>query len=154
MKKGQILEGYIERVDFPNKGFAVVEDEEKKVIVKNTVPEQKVRFAVNKIRKGQAEGRLLEILEHSPEECQPACPHFGVCGGCTYQNLPYEKQVEMKEAQIHAMMDAAVIISGRVLKKARSERHIAIKWNFLLETNIRTDLLHLACIKEAAFTIL
>ena len=108
MKKGQILEGYIERVDFPNKGFAVVEDEEKKVIVKNTVPEQKVRFAVNKIRKGQAEGRLLEILEHSPEECQPACPHFGACGGCTYQNLPYEKQVEMKEAQIHAMMDAAV----------------------------------------------
>ena len=108
MKKGQILEGYIERVDFPNKGFAVVEDEEKKVIVKNTVPEQKVRFAVNKIRKGQAEGRLLEILEHSPEECKPACPHFGVCGGCTYQNLPYEKQVEMKEAQIHAMMDAAV----------------------------------------------
>ena len=151
MKKGQVLEGYIERVDFPNKGFAVVEDEEKKVIVKNTVPEQKVRFAVNKIRKGQAEGRLLEILEHSPEECQPACPHFGVCGGCTYQNLPYEKQVEMKEAQIHAMM---VIISGRVLKKARSERHIAIKWNFLLETNIRTDLLHLVCIKEAAFTIL
>ena len=108
MKKGQILEGYIERVDFPNKGFAVVEGEEKKVIVKNTVPEQKVRFAVNKIRKGQAEGRLLEILEHSPEECQPACPHFGVCGGCTYQNLPYEKQVELKEAQIHAMMDAAV----------------------------------------------
>ena len=108
MKKGQILEGYIERVDFPNKGFAVVKGEEKKVIVKNTVPEQKVRFAVNKIRKGQAEGRLLEILEHSPEECQPACPHFGVCGGCTYQNLPYEKQVEMKEAQIHAMMDAAV----------------------------------------------
>ena len=46
------------------------------------------------------------------------------------------------------------IISGRVLKKVRSERHIAIKWNFLLETNIRTDLLHLACIKEAAFTIL
>ena len=59
MKKGQILEGYIERVDFPNKGFAVVEDEEKKVIVKNTVPEQKVRFAVNKIRKGQAEGRSI-----------------------------------------------------------------------------------------------
>ena len=108
MKKGQILEGYIERVDFPNKGFAVVEGEEKKVIVKNTVPEQKVRFAVNKIRKGQAEGRLLEILEHSPEECQPACSHFGACGGCTYQNLPYEKQVEMKEAQIRAMMDAAV----------------------------------------------
>ena len=59
MKKGQILEGYIERVDFPNKGFAVVEGEEKKVIVKNTVPEQKVRFAVNKIRNsGAFTGRM------------------------------------------------------------------------------------------------
>lgn len=156
MKKGQILEGYIEKVDFPNKGFAVVEDEEKKVIVKNTVPEQKVRFAVNKIRKGQAEGRLLEILEHSPEECQPACPHFGVCGGCTYQNLPYEKQVEMKEAQIHAMMDAAVdgdyIWEG--VKESPVREAYRNKMEFSLETNIRTDLLHLACIKEAAFTIL
>ena len=148
MKKGQILEGYIERVDFPNKGFAVVEDEEKKVIVKNTVPEQKVRFAVNKIRKGQAEGRLLEILEHSPEECQPACPHFGVCGGCTYQNLPYEKQVEMKEAQIHAMMDAAVVIKElkRKLNKAEQSAKLLMthcKWIRYLQVLLRQQPLQL-----------
>ena len=108
MKKGQILEGVIERVEFPNKGMAVVEGEEKRVIVKNSLKGQKVRFSVNKMRKGQAEGRLLEVLERSPEEAEPLCPHFGACGGCTYQNLPYEKQVEMKDAQIHAMMDEAV----------------------------------------------
>ena len=66
MKKGQILEGYIERVDFPNKGFAVVEDEEKKVIVKNTVPEQKVRFEMC-IRDRPCDNKntahFIEILE-------------------------------------------------------------------------------------------
>jgi len=47
MKKGQILEGYIERVDFPNKGFAVVEGEEKKWLWRIPFRNRKVRFAVN-----------------------------------------------------------------------------------------------------------
>ena len=63
MKKGQIFEGKIERVEFPNKGIAVISGEEKNIIVKNTVEGQTVRFSVNKIKKGQVEGRLLEVLE-------------------------------------------------------------------------------------------
>ena len=54
MKKGQILEGKIEKVNFPNKGLAVVYGEEKTVVVKNAVEGQKVSFAVNKMRKGKA----------------------------------------------------------------------------------------------------
>ena len=108
MKKGQILEGKIEKVNFPNKGIAVVDGEEKTVVVKNTVEGQKVSFAVNKMRKGKAEGRLLEVIEKSPVEIESPCPHFGMCGGCTYQNLPYEEQLKMKERQIKEMMDEAV----------------------------------------------
>ena len=108
MKKGQIIEGIVTKIDFPNKGIVSVEGEERTVIVKNTVEGQKVRASVNKIRKGKAEGRLLEVIEKSPKETEPVCPHFGACGGCTYQNLPYEAQIEMKEAQIKAMMDEAV----------------------------------------------
>ncbi len=108
MKKGQIFEGKIERVEFPNKGIAVIPGEEKNIIVKNTVEGQTVRFSVNKIKKGQVEGRLLEVLEKSPQETAPPCPHFGNCGGCTYQNLPYENQLQMKEQQIKMMMDEAV----------------------------------------------
>ena len=108
MKKGQILEGIIERVDFPNKGVVQVEGEEKKVIVKNGAPGQKIRFSINKMRKGKAEGRLLEVIEKSVDEMESKCPHFGICGGCTYQNLPYESQRAMKEEQIKAMMDEAV----------------------------------------------
>ena len=78
------------------------------MIVKNTVPGQKIRFSVNKIRKGKAEGRLLEVLKPSEKEIPSVCPHFGQCGGCTYQNLPYEEQLAMKESQIKKMMDEAV----------------------------------------------
>ncbi len=108
MKKGQIYEGRIETVEFPNKGKIYLLDEEKTVIVKNAIPGQKVRFSVNKIRKGKIEGRILEVLEPSVLEISPACPHFGQCGGCTYQNLPYEEQLKLKERQIKSMMDQAV----------------------------------------------
>ncbi len=108
MKKGQVYEGIIESVDFPNKGKVFLPEEEKYVVVKNGVPGQKIRFSVNKVRQGKAEGRILEVLEKSPLETEADCPHFGQCGGCTYQNLPYDEQVNMKEKQIKKMMDEAV----------------------------------------------
>lgn len=108
MKKGQILEGLIEKVEFPNKAIAAVPGEDKKIVVKNGIMGQKVRISVNKVKKEIAEGRLIEVLEPAPVEIKSACPHFGQCGGCTYQNLPYEEQIKMKEIQIKKMMDAAV----------------------------------------------
>lgn len=109
MKKGQIYEGLIEKVEFPNKGIVSVEGEEKKVIVKNGIPGQRIRFAVNKMRKGKAEGRLLEVLETSPlEQRKPVCSIFPACGGCMYQTMPYEEQRKMKEQQMKEILDAAV----------------------------------------------
>ena len=106
MKKGHIYEGTVERVDFPNKG--IIRFEEHNAVVKNTVPGQKVRFQVNKIRKGKCEGRLLEVLERSSMEIEPECPHFAVCGGCTYQNLPYEEQIRLKSNQLRELLDGAI----------------------------------------------
>ena len=109
MKKGQLCEGYIEKVEFPNKGIVSVDGEEKSVIVKNGIPGQKIRFVVNKMRKGKAEGRLLEVLEKSPlEEREPVCSIFPACGGCMYQTMPYEKQREMKEQQVKEILDGAI----------------------------------------------
>ena len=107
MKKGQIAEGRIDHVVFPNKGIAVTEEGDR-VIVKNTIPGQKVSFLVNKVRKGKAEGRLLETVEKSPLEEEASCPHFGECGGCTYLSLPYEEQLKIKEAQVRGMMEEAI----------------------------------------------
>ena len=107
MKKGQILEGKVLRVDFPNKGIVEVEDE--KVVVKNTIPGQKVKFAINKARKGKKEGRLLEVLEKSPlEKRNKACKGFGDCGGCSYQTIPYENQLDIKMEQVKKLIDQVV----------------------------------------------
>lgn len=109
MKKGQVYEGSIEKVEFPNKGIVIVSEEDKKVIVKNGIPGQKVRFAVNKMRKGKAEGRLLEVLENSPLETrEPVCDIFPACGGCMYQTMSYEEQLAMKAGQVKEILDAVV----------------------------------------------
>ena len=96
MKKGQIYEGFIETVDFPNKAVITMVEEsadgEKrkvKTIVKGGIAGQKVSFVVNKVRKEKCQGRIKEILEKSPlETAEPVCPKFGICGGCNYLTLP------------------------------------------------------------------
>lgn len=107
MKKGQILEGVVERVDYPAKGIVKVEDET--VVIKNSIPGQKLRFMINKKRGGKAEARVLEVLEKSPLECGYPCSHFGVCGGCTYLSLPYEEQLKIKEQQVKRLLDQVLV---------------------------------------------
>ncbi len=107
MKKGQIFEGRVTGVEFPNKG--VVELEEGRVIVKNALPGQTISFSIKKKRGGKAEGRLLSVVESSPlETAEGVCPHFGTCGGCTYQSLPYEEQLKIKEGQVHRLLDTVI----------------------------------------------
>ena len=108
MKKGQIVEGRVKKIQFPNQGLVEVPGEEKSVLVKNVLPGQKVSALIHKVRSGRAEGRLLEVLEKAPGQIEPACPHFGSCGGCVYQNFSYDRQLSMKEAQVKEMMDHAV----------------------------------------------
>lgn len=112
MKKKQICEGRIEKVIFPNKGIAVTAEGER-AVVKNTLPGQTVSFAVNKARKGKYEGRLVEVLKRAENELkEPSCPHFGICGGCTYQNLSYEDQLALKENQLREMFTPVLKASG------------------------------------------
>ena len=113
MKKGQIYEGIIESVDFPNKAIIITEEEnadgekkEVRTLVKGGIAGQKVSFTVNKIRKDRCQGRIREVLEQSPLETkEPVCPKFGLCGGCNYQTLPYEEQLKMKKNQVLKLID-------------------------------------------------
>lgn len=113
MKKGEILEGIIQEVEFPNKGRVLTDEGE--VTVKNGIPGQRVRFVINKKRRNQAEGRLLEVLENSPlEKRDPLCSIFPACGGCMYQTMLYEDQLRMKETQVKKLLDAAMVTAGQV----------------------------------------
>ncbi len=106
MKKGEIYEGIVEKTEFPNKG--IVQAEDRRIVVKHTLPGQKIRYRVKKLRKGTCEGQLLEVLTPSPAETEPVCPHFAFCGGCTFQNLPYEEQLRLKEGQLRELLDGAI----------------------------------------------
>lgn len=113
MKKGEIYEEIIETVEFPNKGKVQVEG--KTVVVKNGIPGQKVRFMINKKKGTRLEGRLLEVLDKSPLEVrEPVCSIFPACGGCMYQTMSYEEQLNMKAAQVKKLIDEAVIRGGQV----------------------------------------
>ena len=113
MKKGDILEGVIQKVDFPNKGRICIDDHV--ITVKNGIPGQKVRFVINKKRSGRMEGRLLEVLEKSPLEVrEPVCSIFPACGGCMYQTISYEDQLNMKSTQVRALIEAALAEGGQV----------------------------------------
>ncbi len=112
MKKGEILEGLIEELQFPNKG--ILHADNRTITIKNSVPGQRVRYSVSKVRKDRAEGRLLEVTEKADYELdQACCEHFGICGGCNYQNLPYEKQLEIKQEQVRKLLDPVLREDGR-----------------------------------------
>ena len=104
MKKGMEYIGTVIRTDFPNKGVTMCEGE--KVVVKDALEGQKIRYAISKARKNKSEGRLHEVLERSPLETrEPLCPHFDQCGGCAYQRMEYSEQVKMKAEQVKRILD-------------------------------------------------
>ena len=103
MKKHEVYEGIVTSVKFPNKGVAVVDDT--KCMIKNVLPGQHVLFRVTKKKSGMCEGNLLEITKHADNECEPFCRHFGECGGCAYQNLPYKEQLALKENQVRELIE-------------------------------------------------
>ena len=104
MKRGEIVQGKVVKVSFPNKGIMETAEGDK-LRVKGVLPGQTVSVRVKKSSKEKAQGNLLSVDAPSPLEMDtPACVHFGKCGGCTYQSLSYENQLSIKEGMIHDLM--------------------------------------------------
>ena len=83
------------------KGIAIGRtDEGKTVLVSGAVPGDLVNARVKKSKSNYFEAEAIEILEKSPFRVEPKCVHFGVCGGCKWQNLSYEKQLEIKQDEV------------------------------------------------------
>ena len=133
-KKNEVYETMIEDVIFPNKGIAYIDD--KKVIIKNAIKGQKVKVRITKKRRDKIEASIVEVLERAPIEKEAACPHFGICGGCTYQTLPYDEQLKLKQNQVKRLLDNAGIEGYEFLDivPSPSEYSYRNKWNSPLET--------------------
>lgn len=116
MKKGQEYIGTVEEMIFPNKGIVNYREEiagevkTTSVVVKGALPGQKIKFVLSKKRSSKCEGRISEILEQSEYEDRTGpCEKFGVCGGCTYQTMSYENQLELKKNMVKGILNEVII---------------------------------------------
>lgn len=106
-------QGIVSEVLFPNRGKMIPAAEssaadiltsDTPIMVKNVLPEQEILVSVGRKGKRRREGRLVEVLKKAPYEIPAPCPHAAVCGGCSYQTVPYEKQLEWKQKQVEALL--------------------------------------------------
>jgi 23S rRNA (uracil1939-C5)-methyltransferase len=75
------------------------------VFVPFALPGETVRLRLVEEKRGYARAQLLEVLQPAPERIQPRCAHFGVCGGCHYQHLPYLEQLKAKSAILRDQLE-------------------------------------------------
>ena len=153
MRKGDIYEGIVEKIEFPNKGILHIDGE--RVVIKNAIPGQKIQCVITKRRKGKSEARTLEILEHSPaERPEEACPHFGICGGCIYQSLPYEEQLKIKKEQVKSLLDSVVedgTYEFQGIKASPNSSGYRNKMEFSFGDEVKDGLLALGMHKRGSF---
>ncbi len=85
--------------DIAAEGNAIAKIDDMVLFVEGVIPGDVINVQVTRKRKRYCEGRVLELVTPSPDRIPAVCEHFGVCGGCKWQILPYEKQLFYKEKQ-------------------------------------------------------
>ncbi len=119
---GQEMTVTIDSLTHGGSGMATIGDIP--VFIPNAIPGQQMTIVLTKLKDRYAEGRIVKVIRKSKEEIPARCPHFGTCGGCQWQNLPYDKQLTYKEDIVRETLehltpaDEAVRkqLPGRVLK--------------------------------------
>ncbi len=98
-QKIRILE-QVKVEDYAAEGKSIARVDGKVVFIEGAVPGDVVNVQLGKSKKDWAEGKAVHFHEYSPERTTPFCDHFGLCGGCKWQMLPYEKQLEYKQREV------------------------------------------------------
>ena len=86
--------------DFAAEGKSIAKADDMVIFTTLAVPGDIVDLQITKKKKNFMEGRVVNIRKKSEIRATPFCAHFGVCGGCKWQNLPYEKQIAYKQQQV------------------------------------------------------
>lgn len=98
VKKGSIVEVEIDSAAYKGKGVGRLNGQA--IFVPNTAPGDRVSVRVVKKKKSYLEGKLLEVLDPGEDRIEPKCQHAAACGGCNWQHIPYNKQLEFKRQQV------------------------------------------------------
>ena len=106
MKRGEEIEIEVTGIEFPNKPYGLY-GEKKVYPIGNYIIGHKLKGTVTKIRNKKAELKKIEILEKAVNEIEPFCPHFNICGGCTFQNMNYTDQTQLKSSLVFNILKRA-----------------------------------------------
>jgi 23S rRNA (uracil1939-C5)-methyltransferase len=110
LKKGSTLEVDIEK--FADRGKSLAHVDGQVVFVQEAVPGDRVRIEVFRKRKKFVEAKILELLEPSDLRTTPRCRYFGTCGGCKWQHVQYEAQLEAKRQSVAEALEHVGGFSG------------------------------------------
>ncbi len=102
----------LQLTDMAHGGEAVGKHERKVIFVPYAIPGESVRVEVMEDKGRFARARVLQVLEPSPHRVQPPCPYFGLCGGCQWQHVAYEAQLEYKRSIVLTQLQRIAGLPG------------------------------------------
>ena len=131
LSRGAEVDLVIEKLAFGGKALGRVDGFV--VFVDHAVPGQRVRVRITRKKSRFAEARVVQLLAQSPAYTPPFCPHFGVCGGCQWQDLAYEEQLHWKRTHVQeCLQHLAGLTPGDILPTVASphQRYYRNKMEF------------------------
>jgi len=110
VKRGDTLHLNLETFAFEGKSIAKVDG--MVVFVRGGVPGDEVRVQLTKVKKQFAEGEIAEVINASPLREKPRCKYFGICGGCKWQQVNYQAQLDFKRQHVVDVLERIGGLSG------------------------------------------
>ena len=99
-KKPLLIIENVEITDIASEGNAIARIDNKVLFVPKAIPGDIVDVQITRKRTSYMEGYIVALKKPSPLRIEPFCEHFGICGGCTWQHLPYSEQLKWKQKQV------------------------------------------------------
>jgi 23S rRNA (uracil-5-)-methyltransferase RumA len=126
MRKGDIIDLTVDRMAFGGQGIARLDG--LVIFVKGGIPGDKVKAFIFTKKKAYAEAKIQELLAPSADRIQAPCPYFGTCGGCQWQQVKYERQLEYKRAHVEEALSHIGSLSGiEILDAIPSEKRFGYR---------------------------
>ncbi len=124
----------LDLTDIVHGGDAIGRHEGKVIFVPGGIPSERVRVRVVEDKRRYARAQLLEVLSPAPSRVQPSCPHCKECGGCQWQHISYEAQLQYKQSIVRGQLQRVGGIAEPVVQPTRG---MSIPWHYRNHVQLR-----------------
>src|SRR5260370_10645359 len=107
------------------------------VFVPFVLPGERVEAEIRQQKSGFARGSVVQVIEAAPNRVEARCPYFQQCGGCHYQHIPYERQLQFKAAILRETLQRI----SKIELKSELRLHASPPWNYRNRTMLQEQTL-------------